>query len=112
MILPVFLSASEPYEKRAREYWDSRRLVSVREAVRALVAHVLPHWPLVFGGHPSITPLVQGIAERLTHVARREDPKTTFRPQYLIYRSLLYGPSVDRQHGVDTPAHYTNWSLG
>jgi hypothetical protein len=110
--LPVFLSASEPYERRAREYWEARRLINIREAVRALVAHVLPRWPLVFGGHPSVTPLVQGIADHVAHVARREDPNTTFTPQYLVYRTLLYGPSEDKEHGVDTPAHYRDWTLG
>ena len=64
---PVFLSASEPNPNRSREYWDSRKLVAVREAVRAVVAYVLRRQPLVFGGHPAITPLVRAMAARVHH---------------------------------------------
>ena len=64
MIAPVFLSASEPDPKRSEEYYDSRRLLNLREAVLAFCAHTLPHFPVVFGGHPAITPLVRSVAER------------------------------------------------
>jgi len=38
---PVFLSASEPDPKRSEEYWNSRNLLNVREAVRALAPFLL-----------------------------------------------------------------------
>ncbi len=73
MMPPVFLSASEPYQARAREYYESQNLANIRAAIRALCAHVLPHQPLVFGGHPAISPLVRGIAERIHHDRQRGD---------------------------------------
>ena len=50
MTKPIFLSASEPDPRRSEEYWSSRNLLNVREAVRALAVHVLPRQPLLFGG--------------------------------------------------------------
>lgn len=70
---PIFLSASEPDPRRAPEYWNSRRLLNVREAVRAFCAHTLPHFPVVFGGHPAITPLVRNVAERAAIDARADE---------------------------------------
>ncbi len=67
---PVFLSASEPYQGRDREYLDSRNIGNLREAIRALCAHVLPRGKLVFGGHPAITPLVRAAWPTAWSVAR------------------------------------------
>lgn len=105
MTPPVFLSASEPYNTRNRAYWDSRNLLLVREAVRALVAYVLPRGPLVFGGHPTITPLVRGIADRFAALG-------TPTQQCLIFQSKLYfgdpppgGPDPALPQLVLTEAH-------
>lgn len=61
----VFLSASIPDPRRDPKYHGSADVVAIREAVRALAAAVLPRAPLVFGGHPAITPLVRHVAERV-----------------------------------------------
>src|SRR5262249_22966077 len=74
MIAPIFLSASEPDPRRSSEYWDSRKLLDLREAVLAFCAHVSPHFPIVFGGHPAITPLVRGVAERIAFDMGLEGP--------------------------------------
>src|SRR5580704_7618549 len=66
-IAPVFLSASEPNPERDPSYWETRNVVNLREAVRAFCAHVLPNFPLVLGGHPAITPLVRGAAQRIAY---------------------------------------------
>jgi hypothetical protein len=105
MTLPVFLSASEPYNTRAREYWDSRNLLYAREAVRTLTAHVLPHWPLVFGGHPTITPLVRAIRGHILDAARRRDPKTVVQPKIVIFQSRLYVPATEDSDVVLTDSH-------
>jgi hypothetical protein len=80
---PIFLSASEPDPTRSKEYWDARNLVNLREAVRALCAYVLPRQPLVFGGHPAITPLVRAMADRVSHDAGVKASK----PQVLLFLS-------------------------
>src|SRR5262249_43027101 len=58
-----FLSASIPYGPRAETYRPDP--FAVREAVRALVAETVPRRPLVFGGHPAISPLVWEAANSL-----------------------------------------------
>jgi hypothetical protein len=77
MIAPIFLSASEPNPQRSPEYWDSRKLLNVREAVRAFCGHALPRYPVVFGAHPAITPMVTNMAERIAYDAklREEEEK-------------------------------------
>jgi hypothetical protein len=103
MTAPVFLSASEPDPERSREYWNTRKLLNLREAVRAFCAHVLPHFPLVFGGHPAITPLVRGIAERFGHDAgldrlKREGMLSW--PEVMMFQSGLYvgRPALPDEH--------------
>jgi SLOG cluster3 family len=95
---PVFLSASEPDPKRSKEYYDSRRLLNLREAVLAFCAHTLPHFPVVFGGHPAITPLVRSVAARIAFDMRLEGPvreaATLPRPVVLMFQSGLF---VDRR---------------
>jgi hypothetical protein len=76
---PIFLSASKPDPKR-EEYRDSYTLVRLREAIRATLAFVLPRQPLVFGGHPAISPLVRAFADRIRHDLGRS-------PSVLIYQS-------------------------
>jgi hypothetical protein len=94
MIAPVFLSASEPDPKRSKEYWDSAKLLDLREAVLAFCAHTLPHFPVVFGGHPAITPLVRSMAERIAFDTRLEGPvrqvATLPRPVVLMFQSGLF----------------------
>ncbi len=61
----VFLSASIPYSDRDRKYFDTADVVSIRDAVRALATVVIPKAHLVWGGHPSITPLIRYVMERM-----------------------------------------------
>lgn len=113
---PVFLSASEPDPKRRPEYWESRRLLNVREAVRALAAYMLPRQPLVFGGHPAITPLVDAIAGRIRHdAAGREatSPRVLrflsehfaarFPPDVVAIPDTVLTPSVDTKGEMMPP---------
>jgi len=124
MTPPVFLSASEPYPARAREYFESQNLANIRAAIRALCAHVLPHQPLVFGGHPAITPLVRGIAERIHHDRQRSDADAP-PPHVVMFMCRRFlpldeepGPGVvvtdthDREGNVVDPARWArNMSL-
>lgn len=61
----VFLSASIPYPERDRKYYDTADIVSIRDSVRALATVVIPKAHLIWGGHPSITPLIRFVMERM-----------------------------------------------
>lgn len=61
----IFLSASIPLEERNRKYYDSCDIVAIRDAVIALTMKVLPHYKLIWGGHPSITPLIEYITKKV-----------------------------------------------
>lgn len=63
--LNIFLSASVP--KVGREYYGTEDVIAIRDAVIALASAVLsnPDYHLIWGGHPSITPLISQVLERL-----------------------------------------------
>lgn len=61
----VFLSASIPYPDRDRKFYDTADIVSIRDAVRALATVVIPNAHLVWGGHPSITPLIRYVMDKM-----------------------------------------------
>lgn len=107
MIPPVLLSASEPDPtRRPEDYRDSRLLLNIREAVRTLCAHILPHCPIVFGGHPAITPLVQQVAERLAH-----DSGGARQPRVVMFQSALFADRDSSESEVITPAHNADGGL-
>jgi hypothetical protein len=108
IIPPVLLSASEPDPQRKAEYWVSRNLLNVREAVRIFCAHALAHYPVVYGGHPAITPLVRQVASRIEHQAGIEasSGEPISKPKVLMFQSGLYfDPSSAGADVVLTPAH-------
>ncbi len=61
----IFLSASIPYPERDKKFYDSADIVSIRDAIRALATIVIPKAHLIWGGHPSITPLIRFVIERI-----------------------------------------------
>lgn len=60
----IFLSASVP--KPEREFYGTEDVIAIRDSVIALASAVLanPHYHLIWGGHPSITPLIALVLER------------------------------------------------
>lgn len=62
--LNIFLSASIPLPGRDPKFIETADVIAIRDSVIALASTVLPHYNLVYGGHPSITAL---IAHVLTH---------------------------------------------
>ena len=60
----IFLSASVP--KPGREFYGTEDVIAIRDAVIALASVVLakPEYHLIWGGHPSITPLITLVLER------------------------------------------------
>ncbi|TDN93392.1 hypothetical protein DET49_104118 [Salegentibacter sp. 24] len=61
----IFLSASIPIKTKNQDFYKTADIIAIRDAVRALATVVIPHAHLIWGGHPSITPLIQFILEVL-----------------------------------------------
>ena len=60
--LNLFLSASVPIPGRADgKYLVTADVIAIRDAVIALASVVMPHYRLIWGGHPSITPLIANV---------------------------------------------------
>lgn len=61
----IFLSASIPLPSRDAKYIETADIIAIRDAAIALTTVVLPHHRIVWGGHPSITPLIYYVMEKL-----------------------------------------------
>lgn len=61
----IFLSASIPLPERDSKYIDTADIIAIRDSVIALTTVMLPHHRLIWGGHPSITPLVYYVMQKL-----------------------------------------------
>ena len=61
----IFLSANIPLPERDEKYIGTADIIAIRDAVIAFTTVVLPHHRLIWGGHPSITPLIYYVMERL-----------------------------------------------
>lgn len=61
----IFLSASIPLPERDAKYIHSADIIAIRDAVIALTTVVLPQHRIIWGGHPSITPLIYYVMEKL-----------------------------------------------
>lgn len=60
--LNLFLSASVPVAGRADgKYLATADIIAIRDAVIALASVALPRYHLIWGGHPSITPLIANV---------------------------------------------------
>lgn len=77
----VFLSASIPYPDRDKKYYDTADIVSIRDAVRALATVVIPKAHLIWGGHPSITPLIRFVMDRMN---------ADLKKHITLYQSLFF----------------------
>lgn len=76
----IFLSASIPIKERHPKYFDTADIIAIRDAVIALVTIVLPKHKLVWGGHPSITPIIYYVMERLN--LNIQEHVTLYQTQY------------------------------
>lgn len=61
----IFLSASVPLPERDPKYIETADIIAIRDAVIALATVVLPHHRIIWGGHPSITPLIYFVMEKM-----------------------------------------------
>lgn len=61
----IFLSASIPLPERDAKYIETADVIAIRDAVIALATTVLPKHRIIWGGHPSITPLIYYVMQKL-----------------------------------------------
>lgn len=60
----IFLSASIPLAERNPRYIESADVIAIRDAVIALTTSVISQHRLIWGGHPSITPLINYVVQK------------------------------------------------
>ena len=63
----IFLSASIPLPDRDPKFIESADISAIRDSVNALSKYILPNAHLIWGGHPSITPLIKYTLEQLEY---------------------------------------------
>lgn len=61
----IFLSASIPLPERDAKYFETADIVAIRDTIIALTTVVLPEHRIIWGGHPSITPLIYYVMGKL-----------------------------------------------
>lgn len=77
----IFLSASIPLQERDPQYIETADIIAIRDAVIALTTVVLPRYRLIWGGHPSITPLIYHVMEKL---------KLNIQEHVILYQSRFF----------------------
>ncbi|PUV24162.1 hypothetical protein [Sphingobacterium athyrii] len=60
----IFLSASIPFKERHEKYYNTADIIAIRDSVIALASLVIPKYRLIWGGHPSITPIIYHVLEK------------------------------------------------
>jgi hypothetical protein len=81
----IFLSASIPLPERDPKYIDSADIIAIRDAVTALIDVVIPEYRLIWGGHPSITPLVYQVVHK-----REREGENLIQKHIRLYQSRYY----------------------
>ena len=84
----VFLSASVP-DPDSPNFIRDADAVAVVSAVRALIFVLLGRKPLIWGGHPSITPMIWSVAENL---------KTSYTEWVKLYQSNFFEDKFPEQN--------------
>jgi hypothetical protein len=77
----IFLSASIPFKERDPKYFDTADVIAIRDSVIALTSVVLPEHRLIWGGHPSITPIIYYVMEKLN---------LTIQEHVILYQSRYF----------------------
>lgn len=94
-IKSIFLSASVPLPDRDAKYIETADIIAIRDAVIALAMVVLPSHRIIWGGHPSITPLLYYVMKKL-NLNIQENLK--------LYQSLffkdIFPEDNDRFHNI------------
>jgi hypothetical protein len=94
----IFLSASIPYAERDKRFYDTADIVAIRDAVRALATVVIPKAHLIWGGHPSITPLIRFVMEKM---------KANVADHITLYQSLFFQKHFPKDNDAFESKKYT-----
>lgn len=103
----IFLSASIPLPDRHKKYYETADIIAIRDAVIALASISLNQHRIIWGGHPSITPLIYFVIEKMIiNKLKREDwdlplnneeksiiesqLKSKIQKHVLLYQSLFF----------------------
>ena len=102
----IFLSASIPIPKRSAKYFATADPVAIGAAVSALVNVTLGRRLLVWGGHPSITPMIWTTASDLgldygawVHLFQSRLYEDDFPEENGRFKNVTYVDAVDRERG-------------
>lgn len=76
----IFLSASIPLKERHKKYYDTADILAIRDSVRALATVIIPSAHLIWGGHPSINPLIYDVVHKLN--SKVQDHVTLYLSNY------------------------------
>jgi hypothetical protein len=77
----IFLSASIPLPNRNPKFIETADVIAIRDAVIALATTVLPSHRLIWGGHPSITPLINYVMQK---------QKNNIQEHVVLYQSKFF----------------------
>lgn len=77
----IFLSASIPLPDRDPKYIETADIIAIRDAIIALTTVALPKYRIIWGGHPSITPLIYYVIKKL---------KFNIQEHVKLYQSLFH----------------------
>ena len=101
----IFLSASVPLPERDLKYMGTADIIAIRDSVIALATTVLPKHRLVWGGHPSITPLIYYVMQKLNlnienHVSLYQSLffKDKFPPDNNKFENIVFTENVGDVH--------------
>ena len=61
----IFLSASIPFSDRHPKYFETADIIAIRDSIIALTSIVVPKYRLIWGGHPSITPIIYHVMKKI-----------------------------------------------
>jgi hypothetical protein len=78
----IFLSASIPLPDRDAKYYETADIIAIRDAVIALTTVILPHHRIIWGGHPSITPLIYFVMEKMGLQNKIQEHVTLYQSEY------------------------------
>lgn len=100
----IFLSASIPSLDRDIQYYETADIIAIRDSVRALATVVVPNAHLVWGGHPSITPLIRYVMNRMNtsvneHVTLYQSRffEDKFPEENLFFEHVVYTDSKENR---------------
>lgn len=94
----IFLSASVPLPDRHPKYIETADIIAIRDAVIALTTVVLPSHRVIWGGHPSITPLVYYVMEKF---------KLPIQQHVKLYQSLWFEDQFPEDNNKFENVRYT-----